>query len=395
VARIKGIGSGPRQSRGSTDSSEETRGADAAGNQPEGDAFSPVRSGERRVRLRGPSPTPGPAPEADQALEGDVGALRAGANAQGLPRRKSRAGAEEGEPPPKPAWVQRREQRVADFKQGVLEGVGKAGDRLAQRIGGDDYTSTLDRDGDKIRIEPERVAEGNRDKPSMIFVNGAGSNLEHASDAAQRFANEMNSDVDLIYNATEIRQYEGKPVAQLGAMVADWGKDIEQLKDDYHDRGSNPAADAVSDEVVERLRRGEEVQLAGFSQGNAIIARGLRQARDVRLEELTQASGGDAALAQQKLEQEFAGVRVVNMSGPAQYGDYPVELPQENYTHAEMKRDPAYTVLGEGADAYRDQEFDQRADSASFDLALKARWHDLDKVLGKDGDRLRGFFDRE
>ena len=228
---------------------------------------------------------------------------------------------------------------------------------------------------------------------TCVFVNGAGTNLDDARAAARHVADVRGASVDLVYNATETRQFPGHPRLQVAARLADWHKDLRQLKDDFHDQGTNPAVSAVVERVLATMRCGGSLQLVGFSQGSAIIARALRDARRLRFEELLTSSGGDAAMAQRRIEAEFARLSVANLSGPTCRRDLPEELPASRYMHAEFARDPVFRALGEGADAGRDAAFDRRVDATSLDLALNVRWHDLQGVLEKDAARLQAFFD--
>lgn len=251
--------------------------------------------------------------------------------------------------------------------------------------------SMLGFDGQTFPVAPSRPRVATA-TTACVFVNGAGTNIDDAQTAARLVADVRGSRVDLVYNATETRQFPGHPRLQVAARLADWHKDLRQLKDDFHDRGTNLAVTAVADRVLAAMRAGEPLQLVGFSQGSAIIARALRDARRVRLDEFVTSNGGDEATAKRRIEAEFALLRVANLSGPTCRRDLPEELPASHYLHAEFPRDPVFRALGEGADAGRDAAFDRRVDATSLDLMLNVRWHDLGRVLEKDASRLQAFF---
>ena len=84
----------------------------------------------------------------------------------------------------------------------------------------------------------------------------------------------------------------------------------------------------VKDQVRDQLMNGTgEARLAGFSQGNEIIARALR--------ELAEEPG---------MAEKMKNVSSLNMSGPVRQVDYPSGI---NYDHLEMASDPVANRLGE------------------------------------------------
>ncbi|MBM3267796.1 MAG: hypothetical protein FJZ01_09125 [Candidatus Sericytochromatia bacterium] len=270
------------------------------------------------------------------------------------PRESARAAADAGPPRPK----------------SLLEGIGEfLGNLLFGR-------SDLPTDGDSshVHVTP-RDATG---KEPILFVNGAGADFAASAAGVADLSERIGRNVRLVHNATAAPQF-GDPIRNLlGGFLGFLFGDVRQILDNQQGKGHDPAVAAVRDQVLERLRAGKPVELAGHSQGTHTVATALRQAYDIRSRELL----GDRTL----LAREFGQVKVLNVSGPVKRQDYP---PFVQYEHAELPGDPVVRHLGELSTGNRDADYEGRLYRAVFELGGSGGSHDPRNVLAESGENLR------
>lgn len=104
---------------------------------------------------------------------------------------------------------------------------------------------------------------GTAGKETVIFVNGVGESKNGMSGEMQMIADKTQEPVVGIYNATE-------------GMLKDYTQTIE----DRFDLGKNPAVDSLADVVYSKLKNGEPVRIAGYSQGGLICSRALEDVKN-------------------------------------------------------------------------------------------------------------------
>jgi hypothetical protein len=208
-------------------------------------------------------------------------------------------------------------------------------------------TSDLGNDGHRSEHESNHpLADSRRD---MIFVGGAGTDLGAAQKESKGLADRLGRDVTLIHNATAIPKVEGGifgALTQAQGSIDGAQKDMQQVVDDWHSEGHNPAVESVKNEIRQRFAKGDgKVDLMGSSQGNQIIARALRELAD------------DPEMAARMKD-----VNVVNMMGPTRKPDYPADV---RYGHIDLPTDPVTKLLGENVPAEelkdRQNHYDDRA----------------------------------
>jgi len=110
---------------------------------------------------------------------------------------------------------------------------------------------------------PSIRPENGQPKGTTIFVNGINSKPSGTAGQMQQYANTTGNQVVGIYNATE------------GTL-----KDLLQSVGDKFDLGKNPAVDSLATLVHDQLRAGHPVQIAGYSQGGAIVERALADVKN-------------------------------------------------------------------------------------------------------------------
>jgi len=255
--------------------------------------------------------------------------------------------------PPKPKGAEQNEQAgeakaeqgsgniIGDILGGICKGIGDFFKGIGEMIFGK-VTDDNPNDGTKHVMTPggggaevdQQAAEGVKTddgRSPIIVVGGAGGTLKEGEDFAQFMADQTGDPTRLIHNATNRKEYQG---GLLGGLMTDVSRladgvvDFNQVSDDWYGKGKNPCVDAVKDQVREQLMNGTgEARLAGFSQGNEIIARALR--------ELAEEPG---------MADKMKNISVMNMSGPVRKEDYPSGI---NYDHLEMASDPVSNKLGE------------------------------------------------
>ncbi|MDQ3264215.1 MAG: hypothetical protein M3Y59_11220 [Myxococcota bacterium] len=111
-------------------------------------------------------------------------------------------------------------------------------------------------------VPPTRPSNG-PSKGTLIFVNGMGESRDSNQRRLQTMANGTGMDVVGLYNATE------------GTV-----KDLIQAAGDKTDLGKNPAVDALADLVFAKVMAGENVRIAGHSQGAIITSRALQDVKN-------------------------------------------------------------------------------------------------------------------
>ncbi|GEM_PF-2921944 len=262
--------------------------------------------------------------------------------------------AEQNEAPGKPKEAQPDQQQavenaeqkpgnpIGDFLGGICKGIGDFFKGIGEMIFGkvkddnenDGTKHVMMPGGNGSEVQPPSVAEGTKaddGRSPIIVVGGAGGTLREGEDFAQFMADQTGDPARLIHNATNRKEYEGGllggPLTDI-SRLADGVVDFNQVSDDWYGKGDNPCVDAVKDQVREQLMNGTgEARLAGFSQGNEIIARALRELAD-----------------EPGMAEKMKNVSVMNMSGPVRQEDYPSGI---KYDHLEMASDPVANKLGE------------------------------------------------
>jgi len=114
-----------------------------------------------------------------------------------------------------------------------------------------------------LKDVPSIRPENGQPRGLTIFVNGISTRPEGVAAQMQQYANTTGNQVVGIYNATE------------GTL-----KDLLQSVGDKLDLGKNPAVDNLADLIHDQLRAGQPVQIAGYSQGGAIVERALADVKN-------------------------------------------------------------------------------------------------------------------
>lgn len=163
--------------------------------------------------------------------------------------------------------------------------------------------------------------------PTVFYVNGINTTPEQACTTAKSLA-AKGMNVVAVYNA-----HEG------------FASDVVQTLDDKSDLGANPSVDALTEQILAKVRRGEEVNIIAHSQGGAITSRALLHARQtLEAEKMSSESDGD----QRSVDEMMSLVSVQTFGSAA--GSYP-DGPR--YRHTINKNDPTPQIVGIGPDAKR------------------------------------------
>lgn len=191
-----------------------------------------------------------------------------------------------------------------------------------------DYDTKLSSDikfnGKAFTITPFGV---NANEKSIFYVNGIQTTLAEAENAAETLSKQSKTPVTLIYNnSSKLRAGSKYGYATFRAgeylfseRATDWAKE--------HLLSNAPAAQALANQITERLSQNGKVEIVGFSQGASIIAEALRRVRKcVGSNEL------------------FCKIRVISIAGAAQRDEFPSCVKVSSLAHPS---DPVSQVFGE------------------------------------------------
>ena len=155
-------------------------------------------------------------------------------------------------------------------------------------------------------------------RPTVIFVNGAGTDVGGQVGSMNVIAGKTGANVVGIHNATQ-----GLP-RDLGQCVLDW-----------IDKGKNPPVDTLADTVYSELQAGRPVHLMAHSQGAIITSRAIEDVKSRLMAE--------DGLTKEQAEAKLSKVQVETFGGGAAY--YP-DGPQ--YVHYVNRFDPVAAGVGLG-----------------------------------------------
>ena len=242
--------------------------------------------------------------------------------------------------------------------------------------------STLADAGKTFRIDVPNAA---RQKPPIMYVNGALQNVQSAKSAARAVGETAHRNVDLIYNATHVPQYDN-PILRTLSAAGHSRKDAYEVLGDHLGKGKNPAVASVKSRALERMQSGLPMHVAAQSAGALITARGLNEAVDARRGELTEQHG--AAGAERRMRSELARIKVLNISGAARESDFPKGI---RYEHIELPGDPVSRALGEAAGPGRDDDYLWRLQSLSYGLVFSGKDHAIEPTLDRFATKVDRF----
>lgn len=269
------------------------------------------------------------------------------------------------------SWLKKKGEDL--FYKSTGKGI-EAGQKAARGLVGlaGPGRSMLGEDGKTTHL---RVNGADHRKSPVLYVNGALQNLDHAKDAAKQLGSAAHRDVDLIYNATHVPQYDN-PVARTLSMVGHSRKDAYEVLGDHLGKGHNPSVVATRARILSSMEAGGRLDIAAQSAGVQVVARALTGAADTRRAALTKRYG--AAAAERRLQTELGRIKVLNISGAARRGDFPAGI---RYRHIEQPNDPVAKSLGENAGPKRDQEYLRRLQMLGFGLIFSAKEHAMPATL--------------
>lgn len=207
-------------------------------------------------------------------------------------------------------------------------------------------------------VPPVLPRSGTPGKETILFVNGVSTAKDKEAAEMQALADKTGEPVIGVHNATQ------------GAL-----KDYAQTIEDRADFGKNPAVDSMADLVYSKIKNGEPVRIAGYSQGGLICSRALEHVENrLQLED-----GLTAAQAKQRMGlvtcETFASAASRYPDGP-HYVEYinrhdPVQL----FSFRAFGEDPGNPLVHKGAGAIT------HAFSTSLSSAANLKAHGLDTYL--------------